>query len=65
MAHVLTGQALVDACYMWCLHRGLKPYGGRGTNFEALLWKATHDNRRPFDKLNETQRRSIAGLMPE
>lgn len=52
---------LIDACFMWCKAKGLKPIPTDGEQ-ETLTRLGIGDYKGDFAGLNRAQRRLIAGL---
>lgn len=60
LSDVRPRRALIDACYMWCVHKGLKPLK-HTSETQMLVMMAVGDFEGEFKDLNERQRRMIAG----
>lgn len=58
----MADRSLIDACFMWCQHKGVEPVKWSDRTDHALMSQAVLEYRGTFKELNRTQRRRIAGL---
>ena len=63
----MADRALIDQCYMWCVHKGLEPINVQryAPETQALFRMAVRDYVGGFRELNVEQRRRIAGMATE
>ncbi len=56
---------LIDACFMWCIHKRIKPMDWGNEVDKAMLQQAVLEYKGTFAQLNRRQRQRIAGLHAE